>query len=102
MMAAPIGIIAREDYSLTFSVTFAVLIASVLLSLVTVPEVAIVSEDTARTYSFVLYRSSVTGYRTTVEISKETVITTLRLLAATLVFIMLYVIYRLLSILTMG
>ncbi|MCD6530017.1 hypothetical protein J7L06_07000 [Candidatus Bathyarchaeota archaeon] len=102
LMAAPIGIIAREDYSLTFSVTFAVLIASVLLSLVTVPEVAIVSEDTARTYSFVLYRSSVTGYRTTVEISKETVITTLRLLAATLVFIMLYVIYRLLSILTMG
>ena len=70
-----------------------------MLSLVAVPEVAVVSEDTARTYSFILYRSGVAGYRTTVEISKDTAIATLRLLATTLVFMMLYVIYRLLSIL---
>ena len=99
LMAAPIGIVLREDYSLTFLVTFMVLMTSVLLSLVAVPEVAVVSEDTARTYSFILYRSGVAGYRTTVEISKDTAIATLRLLAMILVFMILYVIYRLLSIL---
>lgn len=98
LIASPIGMVVKEDYTLAFSLTFVIFILSVLLSLVAIPEVAVVSEDTARTYSFILYRNSVMGYKTTVEISKETAVTTVRLLASTLVLMMLYVIYRLLFI----
>lgn len=98
LLAAPLGMTIRENYVVAFLATFAILMVSALLVLITIPEVAIVSEDTARTYSFILYRNSMTGYNITVEISKETAVTTFKLLAATSVLITLYVIYRILII----
>jgi len=98
VLAAPVGIVVKECYVAAFSVIFIVLVVSVLLTLFTIPEVAIIHEDVARTYSFILYRNSMVGYKVTVEISKETAFTTLRLFALTLVLATLYVIYRFLTI----
>lgn len=98
VLAAPVGIVVKECYVAAFSMIFIVLVVSVLLTLFTIPEVAIIHEDVARTYSFILYRNSMIGYKVTVEISKETAFTTLRLFALTLVLATLYVIYRFLTI----
>ncbi|MFP3985248.1 MAG: hypothetical protein ACLFU9_04700 [Candidatus Bathyarchaeia archaeon] len=98
LLAAPMGMIIKQDYILAFSTIFIILIISVLFTSLGIPEVAVVSEETARTYSFILYRNSLTGYNVSVEISKETALVTLKLLTTSLVLIALYVIYRLLTI----
>jgi len=97
-LVASIGMAIGDNYVLAFLVAFMILIISSLLTLVAIPEVAIVPEDTARTYSFILYRNTLTGYSITVEISKETALTTLRLLATILALVMLYIVYRFLTI----
>jgi len=69
---------------------------SLALAILTIPEVAVVPEPLARTYSLVLYRSSLFGYRVAIEISKETIFTIFRIIALTIVFSALYLIYRIL------
>ena len=95
-LIAPIGIFARGNYFFLFSIVFVIKLAAFVLASTTIPEVAAVPEQTARTYSFLLYNKSVTGYRVSVEISKDTILITLRLIGLSLVFITLYIIYRVL------
>jgi len=99
LIAASLGIFARENFVLAFSTALAIKGMATILALVTIPEVAVVPEDVARTYSQVLYNNSLTGYRMSIEISKETILTTFRLLAFSLVIAALYLIYRILWIL---
>jgi len=95
-MAAVLGMIVGANYLVSFLLIIALYVCSVALAVVTVPEIALVPEDLARTYSRVLYRNSVFGYRVAVEISKETIFMIFRLIALTIVFSALYLIYRIL------
>jgi hypothetical protein len=99
LLAAPLGIITKESYLVAFFLVFSVKIASTLLAVMTIPEIAVVPEDVARTYSRVLFTNSVMGYRMGLEFSKETILTTFRLLAFSVVALTLYLIYRILWIL---
>jgi hypothetical protein len=99
LTAASLGIFTKENFVLAFSTALAIKASATLLALFTIPEVAVVPEDVARTYSQVLYNNSLTGYRMSIEISKETLLTILRLLAFSLVIAALYVIYRVLWVL---
>lgn len=99
LIAAPLGILTKENYILVFSIIMLIKFLAVILAFVTIPEVAVVPEDVARTYSQVLYNNSLTGYRVAIEISRETILTTLRLLAFSLIVVTLYLIYRVLWIL---
>lgn len=56
---------------------FAIKVTAAILAVVTIPEVAVMQEDAARIHSRVLYNNSIMGYRVGVEISKETILTTL-------------------------
>jgi len=96
ILVAPIGIFFKEDYSLLFLTVFGVKLIAFLIALATIPEVAAVPEQTARSYSFLLYNKSITGYRISVELSKDTIMVTLRLIGLALVFLTLYIIYRIL------
>ncbi|MEM3549591.1 MAG: hypothetical protein QXN87_08260 [Candidatus Bathyarchaeia archaeon] len=95
-VAAALGMLTRGSYLIAFSIVFAVKIMATALALLTVPETAVVPEDVARTYSNLLYNNSLNGYQLAVEISKETVVTTFRLVIISLVIVMLYLIYRVL------
>lgn len=99
LLAAPFGIATKESYFAAFLIVFSVKIVATLLAVVTIPEIAVVSEDVARTYSHVLFTNSVMGYRLGVEISKETILITLRLFVFSVVILTLYLIYRVLWIL---
>ncbi|MEM0095883.1 MAG: hypothetical protein QW660_04530, partial [Candidatus Bathyarchaeia archaeon] len=99
LTAASMGMFAKQNFMVGFSMALAVKAAATVIALIIIPEVAVVPEDVARTYSQVLYNTSLTGYRMSVEISKETILTTLRLLALSLVIVALYLIYRVLWIL---
>jgi hypothetical protein len=99
LVAAPLGMLAKENYLIAFSLVFAIKAAAAVLAVITITEVAVVPEDVARTYSRGLYSNSIMGYRIAVEISRETIINTLRLLAFSLVIVALYLIYRVLWIL---
>lgn len=96
LIVAPLGILSNGNYFIAFSMVFAIKIISAILVVMTIPEVAVVQEDVARTYSRVLYNNTITGYRVAVEISRETILTTLRLIAFSLVVVALYLIYRVL------
>lgn len=91
--------LSKENYPIALSMIFAIKVAAVILAVLTISEVAVVQEEVARTYSRVLYNNSIMGYRVAVEISKETILTTLRLLAFSLVIVILYLIYHVLWIL---
>jgi hypothetical protein len=99
LLAAPLGIISKENYYIAFTIIFAVKATAAILAATTIPEVAVVNEDVARTYSRILYDNSIMGYRVAVEVSRETVLTTLRLLAFSLIIVALYFIYYVLWIL---
>lgn len=99
LIAAPLGMLSKENYPIALSMIFAIKVAAVILAVLTISEVAVVQEEVARTYSRVLYNNSIMGYRVAVEISKETILTTLRLLAFSLVIVILYLIYHVLWIL---
>jgi len=68
--------------------------ASMVLAFLTIPEVAVVPEHSARTYSYLLYTSSLMGYSIAVETTKETILMSLRLLALIAAFILLYITYK--------
>lgn len=99
LIAAPLGILTKENYVIVFSIVLMIKVLAIILAFVTIPEVAVVPEDVARTYSQVLYNNSLTGYRMSIEISRETILTTLRLLVFSLIAVTLYLIYRILWIL---
>ena len=96
LMAALTGMILGGNYVLIFLIIVIVKVISTILVLVIIPETAAITEDAARIYSRILYSNSVIGYYTTVEVSKEALSITLRLLALSLVVLILYVIYRVL------
>lgn len=100
LIAAPLGMLVKGDYFIAFSLVFAIKAAATILAVSTIYEVAVVPEDVARTYSQVLYRNSIMGYKMAVEISRETILITLRLLAFSSVVVTLYLIYHVLWILT--
>lgn len=99
LVAASLGILIKENYLIAFSLLFAIDVAATVLAVLAIPEVAIVPEDMARTYSRALYISSLLGYRMAIEYSRETVVGTLRLLACFLTISLLYLIYRIVWIL---
>ena len=94
LISAPVGLFIGSNYVLAFPAVFLTKAIAIVLAVGFIPEVAVVKEDIARTYSRILYRNSVIGYRVAVEVSRETVLTAFRLLALSLVFATLYLIYR--------
>jgi len=96
LVASPLGMLVGEDYLLGFTIMSTLKVLANLLALLTIPEVAAVPEDVARTYSRILYSSSLTGYKFTFEVSRETILTTLRLILFSTIIIALYIIYRVL------
>ncbi|MCW4032640.1 MAG: hypothetical protein NWF08_04535 [Candidatus Bathyarchaeota archaeon] len=96
ILVAPIGIFIKEEYFLLFLFVFGIKLIAFILASTTIPEVAILPEQVARTYSFTLYDKSIMGYNISVELSKDTIMLTLRLVGFSLVLLFLYVIYRIL------
>ncbi len=95
LLATPFGIIFSQNYMILFISVLLLMISSNFLALLTIPEVAVVPAHAARTYSYLLYTTSLTGYSFIVETTMEAITLTLRLLALTLVLIILYILYRL-------
>jgi len=98
LLVAPLGIIIKENYLFAFLSIFVILLFSALLALFLIPEVSIIPEIYAGTYSSIIYRTSLIGYSITLQLSKKMALTTIKLIALTFVLIMLYVIYRFLTI----
>jgi len=96
ILVAPIGIFIKEEYFLLFMFAFGIKLVAFILASTTMPEVAILPEDIARTYSFTLYNKSIMGYNISVEISRDTIMLTLRLVGFSLVMLFIYFIYRIL------
>jgi len=96
LIAAISGLTLGANYLLSFVLIIALYCGALALAILTVPEIAVVPEPLARTYSLVLYRSSLFGYRVAIEISKETILTIFRIITLTVVFTALYLIYRIL------
>lgn len=96
LVSAPIGLFVGENYMLAFLTVFAAKVAATALAGVFIPEVAVVREDIARTYSRILYRNSIISYRVAVDISKETALVIFRLLILSVTLTALYLIYRIL------
>lgn len=94
LLATPFGMILGGNYFLLFISLIAILALSNVLAFLTIPEVAIIPEESARTYSQLLYSNSLTGYTVAVETTKETVLLTLRLLALSIALLTLYIAYR--------
>jgi len=89
-----------KEYYLLLAVSVALLkVGTLLVAFLTIPEVAMVPEEVARNYANTLYSVSLTGYRVSLEISKEALVTTLRIVALTFSLLILYVIYRVIVIL---
>lgn len=70
-------------------------VISTILAFLTVPEVAMIPEGSARTYSQILYTGSLMVYAVAVETARETIILSFRLLALILAIILLYITYKL-------
>lgn len=96
VLITPMSAIVKGNYFLLFLIVFGIKLIAFIIALTTIPEVAAVPEQTARTYSFLLYNKSFTGYRVSVEISRDTILLTLRLIGLAVVLSTLYVIYRIL------
>ncbi len=99
VLASIVGMSLGGDYVLALAAVSVASLGALAVAYLTIPQVALVPESAARSYALVLYRTSLTGYRLSVEYSRETVVTTLRLLALTASLMTLYVIYRTLAIL---
>ena len=96
LLAAISGLALGTNYLFGFLLIIALYCGALALAILTIPEIAVVPESLARTYSLVLYRSSLFGYRVAIEISKETILMIFRIIALTIVFSALYLIYRIL------
>jgi hypothetical protein len=101
IVAAPLGILSMGNYTLALMLIFGIKVIATVMAFLTIPEVAVVPEDVANTYSQVVYSNSVLGYKMGIDISKKTIITTLRLLAISIVLAVLIIIYRILWLLFM-
>ena len=94
LLATPFGIFFGQQYMILFISVIVLVMASMVLAFLTIPEVAVVPEHSARTYSYLLYTSSLMGYSIAVETTKETILMSLRLLALIAAFILLYITYK--------
>lgn len=95
LLATPFGILLGQYYALLFLSVILLRAISLIFAFLTIPEVAVIPEDSARIYSQTLYAGSLMGYAIVVETAKETLILSLRLLALIFTFIILYLVYRL-------
>ncbi|MCS7132788.1 MAG: hypothetical protein NZ918_03610 [Aigarchaeota archaeon] len=95
LLATPFGFLFGQQYVLLFVSVIMLRVTSMILAFLTIPEVAMIPEDSARTYSQILYTSSLMGYGIAVETARETILLSFRFLALIFVFIFLYIIYRL-------
>ena len=102
LISAPLGLVVGSNYALAFPLVFLTKTAATALAVSFIPEVAVVREDVARTYSRILYRNSIITYRVAIEVSRDTVLTAFRLLALSMVLATLYLIYRTLLLLIGG
>ncbi|MEM3571993.1 MAG: hypothetical protein QW589_08740, partial [Candidatus Bathyarchaeia archaeon] len=93
---APITILLKGDYFFIILTVIALKLIAFLLALTIMPEVAVIPEQIARTYSYLIYNNSLLGYRISVEFSKEVIMITLRLIGLSLILLTLYIIYRVL------
>ena len=94
LMATPFGIFFGLQYLILFALVMILIAVSMILAFLTIPEVAVVPEDSARTYSYLLYTSSLMGYSMAVETTKETILMSFRLLALAAALILIYIVYR--------
>ena len=94
LLATPFGMIFSQSYMLLFTSVILIRLLSVALAFLTVPEVATVPEEVARTYSQLIYANSLMGYSYILETSKEVMALTVRLLALAMVLILLYILYK--------
>lgn len=93
-----LGAVAKEPSTLILLSFFSRIFASIL-TLIAIPEAAIVPYKTAYGYARLIYSTSLIGYTLTVETSKEVIKLAVKVLALTLVIGILIFIYRLLHIL---
>ncbi|RLE83617.1 MAG: hypothetical protein DRJ41_04580 [Thermoprotei archaeon] len=101
-VASLTGIVLGNNYPLVFMIIVLLKMFSLAIAYLIIPEVAFVPEDVARSYSTTLYRVSLIGFNMTIEYSKETVITTFKMVGLTMSLLILYIIYRLITILVTG
>jgi len=94
LLGSLIGSLGKEDYTLLAAAVVVFRVAALLVAFLAIPEVAIVSDHMARNYASALYDVSVLGYKATVEVSKEAMLTTLRVAVLTACLMVLYIIYR--------
>lgn len=95
LLATPFGMLFSQNYMLLFISVILIRLLSVALAFLTVPEVAAVPEEVARTYSQLIYTNSLMGYSYILETSKEVMALTVRLLALVAVLVLLYILYKL-------
>jgi len=95
LLVTPFGLLFGEEYIILFISVIGVIIVSNILAFLTIPEVAVVPEHSARTYSYLIYTSSLMGYSMVVETTREAIILSMRLLALALTLLILYTTFRL-------
>ncbi len=96
LIAAPLAALTTGNFTLAILLVLWINSISAATAFFTVPEVAVVPQKAASTYSQILFTTSFLGYRLSIDISKQTVNIILRLLAFTLVIAVLYLVYRVL------
>ena len=94
LLAAPLGVVFSGNFTALFTLSALVVVVSTALAFVAIPEVALVPEDTARTYSYMIYSNSVVGYSVTVETVRDTAMLTLKLIGVSAALLVTYVAYR--------
>jgi len=99
LVASGLGLLLDSLFSEAFAITTALKFTALAMTALVIPEVAIVPPHIARAYANAAYGVTLMGYRVSVAITKETLITVLRILALTFTLLTLYVIYRTLSLL---
>ena len=96
LLSGLMGLSVQGQYSTAFLTAFMVGLLSTLIAITTIPEVAVVPEETANQYSRIIYMNTLLGYRLAIEASRKTVLLTLRIMALFAVLILLYIVYRVL------
>jgi hypothetical protein len=95
LLATPFGMLFSQNYLLLFASVILIRLLSMALAFLTVPEVAAVPEEVARTYSQLIYTSSLMGYSYILETSREVMALTVRFLALAAALALLYILYKL-------
>jgi len=94
LLATPFGLIFQDNYTALFIFSAAIRILSVAIAYFTIMEVAIVPEEYARTYSYLLYSNSIMGYTIIVDTIRESIILGLKIAAIATTLLILYILYR--------